>query len=741
MSATLTTPKTTSGGEIVRELVNASDGAGLHFDGASGSISGTSNLALGSKYSAEFVVNYTGSADNRLFDINGDTRFIVEFNRTGFTGKIAGYDSDFYEICDIPDDGVFHIVVTVDGTAVSAYVNGNLAGTAAKNNSTSIDTVTQWTIGANVGGSGSEFEGTIYRARFWNKVVDAKALYERADVDFADQYGSQTELVINGDFASATGWSKGDVTVAGDGTAVWAASGNYQYLRRSDWSITKGKKYRITVVTSAHTTNGTLNVMGYTGSPSIATTNLDGDAFTISGTGTHIFEFEALADSSGGVLFGSYPTGAAYVGTMTDISCVQIGAVSDYDLAFANENQSRMVADRSTNNVDGEMSSSGVKQTQVIKQLNSTAMRVGGTSATAATPADGQVIGDKITTTNAIQLERVSEYTAKLSCVDSGGNQTLQILGNRSAGSASSGTDILIGGQQSRTTGYVLKVEQGSDTYLTIDSTGKIGQNCDPEAFMHIQAADASVAPAGTADVAAFEFTAGAGIDGISLLYPDAKTGQIVFGTPSDNDAGRIVYGGPSVTTAADQDAMRFHTAGTEAMRIDSTGLATFSAGIAFTQTNSTAASNITTTLDHYERGVWTPVIADAATGGNTGSGSTVTGYYERIGNAVTVTGLATNVDTSGMIGTNVLYVRGLPFPAGYSSGTFSNLGRAVGSCVLDRVDLSTGTNSVNPMVTGQNSYFLFHQTRDATGDANILVNMLTSTEADLFFSFTYFVD
>ena len=176
-------------------------------------------------------------------------------------------------------------------------------------------------------------------------------------------------------------------------------------------------------------------------------------------------------------------------------------------------------------------------------------------------------------------------------------------------------------------------------------------------------------------------------------------------------------------------------------LKIGSTGLATFSGGIAFSQTNSTAASNITSTLDHYERGVWTPVIADAATGGNTGSGSTVTGYYERVGNAVTVNGLATNVDTSGMTGTNVLFVRGLPFPAGYSSGTFSNLGRAVGSCVLDSVDVDTSTRSVSTMVTGQNSYFTFHQIRDAVGDSNILVSNLSSGAADLFFSFTYFVD
>lgn len=176
-------------------------------------------------------------------------------------------------------------------------------------------------------------------------------------------------------------------------------------------------------------------------------------------------------------------------------------------------------------------------------------------------------------------------------------------------------------------------------------------------------------------------------------------------------------------------------------VKIATTGLVTFEDGIAFSQTNSTAASNITSTLDHYERGVWTPVIADAATGGNTGSGSTVTGYYERVGNAVTVNGLATNVDTSGMTGTNVLFVRGLPFPAGYSSGTFSNLGRAVGSCVLDSVDVDTSTRSVSTMVTGQNSYFTFHQIRDAVGDSNILVSNLSSGAADLFFSFTYFVD
>jgi hypothetical protein len=264
---------------------------------------------------------------------------------------------------------------------------------------------------------------------------------------------------------------------------------------------------------------------------------------------------------------------------------------------------------------------------------------------------------------------------------------------------------------------------------MRITSDGSVGIGTPTPTVGNLQIRDATVST--------FALTRTTGNAGASL-------GIIRFGnTDIDSNLANIVG---YQDGAADSAAIAFQTqptGGTTATRltIASTGLATFNNGIAFSQTNSTAASNITTTLDHYERGVWTPVIADAATGGNTGSGSTVTGYYERIGNAVTVNGLATNVDTTGLTGSNVLFVRGLPFPAGYSGGTFSNLGRAVGSCVLDTVDVDTSTRSVSAMVTGQNSYFTFHQTRDAVGDSNILVSNLSSGTSDLFFSFTYFAD
>jgi hypothetical protein len=387
-------------GEVTSSLTGSTgDGAGLHFDGSAGSINGTSNLALGSKYSAEFVINYTGSAENRLFDINGDTRFIVEFNRTGFTGKIAGYDSGFYEICDIPDDGVFHLIVTVDGSTVSAYINGNLAGTATKNNSTSIDTVTQWTIGANVGGSGSEFEGTIYRARFWNKTLtsaEVQTAYERADVDFADQYGSQTSLVdaAASVFTSGTySWvAYGSNTIANVGNALEitygnAANGAYNYFRNASDLTTDlivGKKYRLTV--DAKYTGGSAGSTLVIGSVGTAFATLTTSMVT------YTTEFTASQATTDNLRCGGMSAGN--VVTIDNWYLREIGCVSDYDLAFANPTQSLTVQDRS-GAADGTASSStAVTQVQPVVQGNLTSLAV--SSGTARTPADGAIVSDTL---------------------------------------------------------------------------------------------------------------------------------------------------------------------------------------------------------------------------------------------------------------------------------------------------------------------------------------------------------
>ena len=85
-----------------------------------------------------------------------------------------------------------------------------------------------------------------------------------------------------------------------------------------------------------------------------------------------------------------------------------------------------------------------------------------------------------------------------------------------------------------------------------------------------------------------------------------------------------------------------------------------------------TGAANL---LDDYEEGTWTPVVADAITGGNTGgfAGYSPSGTYTKIGRMVYVTCLLNGVTTTGMTGANTLVIRGLPFTVGKEAfGTYS---------------------------------------------------------------------
>lgn len=276
----------------------------------------------------------------------------------------------------------------MDGTSAVLYDNGNQVGTADIT-SPNINSCSAAALGANFPADDLFFNGTVYRARFWNKVVDAKALFERADVPVVDQYGRQA--VRDGSAISSSNWSNGTGwTFSPSNKATYTTGSGAGALSQTGvfTSADSGKNVRITFTVE--------NVSSGSPSHSLFIGNAAGGVayknYTNYGAGTHTAEFTM---PSGQTTLGFWSNGATF--TISNISVHVEGCVSDYDLAFANENQSRMVADRSTNNVDGEMSSSGVKQTQVIKQLNSTAMRVGGTSATAVTPADGEIIAGGVT--------------------------------------------------------------------------------------------------------------------------------------------------------------------------------------------------------------------------------------------------------------------------------------------------------------------------------------------------------
>jgi hypothetical protein len=138
-------------------------------------------------------------------------------------------------------------------------------------------------------------------------------------------------------------------------------------------------------------------------------------------------------------------------------------------------------------------------------------------------------------------------------------------------------------------------------------------------------------------------------------------------------------------------------------------------------------------TLDDYEEGTWTPVIADAASGGNTATYTNAGSSYTKIGNQVTVQTYLSAINTSGMTGGNLLFVRGLPFTSnGTAQGNFYTyrVGRNA-STVSSSVALNSGNTRVS---------FLLYTTNSATADNFILVSNIVSGTSEIIFTLTYSV-
>jgi hypothetical protein len=125
--------------------------------------------------------------------------------------------------------------------------------------------------------------------------------------------------------------------------------------------------------------------------------------------------------------------------------------------------------------------------------------------------------------------------------------------------------------------------------------------------------------------------------------------------------------------------------------------------GIDFSATSGTGTSEL---LDDYEEGTWTPVVADASSGGNT-SASVFSGDYTKVGNLVFVNCSLANIDTTGLTAGNDLYIQGLPFSpksgapfAGSVFGRVTITGKwctaVISTVPAIRLDDNPGTNS-NP--------------------------------------------
>jgi len=137
---------------------------------------------------------------------------------------------------------------------------------------------------------------------------------------------------------------------------------------------------------------------------------------------------------------------------------------------------------------------------------------------------------------------------------------------------------------------------------------------------------------------------------------------------------------------------------------------------------NTVSAS--TTTLDYYQRGSFTPVIVGVTTPG-TGTYSTQSGYYTRIGNRVDFT---LNIAWSAHTGTGVMRITGLP----YTNANFFSPAAVY--------NLSITTNLGYFLITGvenSSSYMSVYQITTGTPSP---ANVNITTSGNIFVTGTYFV-
>jgi hypothetical protein len=141
-------------------------------------------------------------------------------------------------------------------------------------------------------------------------------------------------------------------------------------------------------------------------------------------------------------------------------------------------------------------------------------------------------------------------------------------------------------------------------------------------------------------------------------------------------------------------------------------------------------SSGVSLLLDKYEEGTWTPVVSDAASGGNTATG-TFYGHYTVIGNLCTVTVSLANLTTTGMTAANDLFIQGLPFAADSLTGTVLFTGAVeVHSCTV--------VNSPCLEIIDNAAYIRIAESAAGAARDLMIVSEFTSGSADVYGTVTY---
>ena len=205
------------------------------------------------------------------------------------------------------------------------------------------------------------------------------------------------------------------------------------------------------------------------------------------------------------------------------------------------------------------------------------------------------------------------------------------------------------------------------------------------------------------------------GADGTDFGNTAVEISAFCNGTPGSND----MPGGLKFSTAADGG-----TGVTERMRIHTGGVVSIPGGVELGSALDATPAN---TLDDYEEGTFDVVVADATSGGNsndmTATGD-ADGVYTKIGDMV-YWSIAGTIDTSGLTGTNVLYLRGLPFAANNKTNFYEGMTPRMASNYINFVGSGTYTQA-HTTIAAAATWVQFYQSGDASNVPGITVSQFT---------------
>jgi len=644
------------GGEIIRELINSSDGAGVFFSNT-GYIHLANNAAAEfgtSDFSIEFILNQTGEVGtsggsiyqsattvNNKFSIeNHVSSNVVKLIFFNAVGAASQYDLSYNMAADYNEPT--HYVVSCDrsGNAV-LYRNGTEVASVSIAASASTNLGDGVTSTAMIGNSGSgyTFLGGLYRFRTFSKVLshdEVNTCFQRADVqnalktnlltDYDLAFANPTQSAMCQDRAGNSDGTMGGTiqqtqpivqlnsTSARIGTsAATPADGTLLTRKLQVGGAGEETHPQLQIVPGTNSGDSMIQFRNTANAGTVAQIKAKQTSGTIDGLVMGTAEAEHLSiDSSGRVIIGA--------GAMP----LKWWNGSSYGCKFLVENNgSTAPADYVTGGVVRNTNDGEAPQLGFAKSRG--------------------------TTTGAVTVVQSGDPLGTMTFQGADGTNYVEGARINALVDGTPGADDMPGKLQFATTA---DGAASPTVRMTIDSAGDITQAGGKLVFQ-----DGSGANVGEIST----------LGGNNLTISSSQSNHcgVSFATQAILPATQSATNNNAVDLGANGNAFKdLHLGG--AANIG--GLATFTNGIAFSQTDTSAtgASATSTTLNHFETGTWTPRIAGNTSGVKT-AGTNNLGRYTRIGNLVTLTGTVV-INGSETIAGEVK-LTGLPFTSANISG------------------------------------------------------------------------